>query len=533
MLSVKNLSGEEELLVSFNGFRRNRKINGEKTIELTVLPDDESFNLIEEESTIFHDADKYIVKKLNERSTGNKTIKRINGVHKFYVDLINKQQPNVHNGSITFTNYMNMVFEGTGYTFTVTGSFPAREFQNLGNESRLALLSKGLERFKAEMELVGNEVRFREQIGNNTDFQFRYGHNIKTIDKTVDTTNLTTIIRGKWEDGMELEYRSPNADIFGEIEAPLFDDERFTTEETRLEAMKESLEDTPEFSITIDFADLRAAGYPYTVPNEGDRVFVIYEPMNDLLLETRILEIDETLDADLKPIKTNVTLANHKKTFAGTMFDNVEKQIGKIVNEDGVVKDSVLSEAVRVATEALHSAQTELEFNNGILAIDPNDPNRVVLFNSAGIGISDDGGQTFETAMTGEGIVADTITVGTLRGLILMGNEIYGGLIEGATLRSTSDQYGTTTIRNGTLTQEGQSRGTSLNRGILDVFNNTGERNTNVSPANVQLRHGSGSGSALNIEIIPSGPNAGQRQITGVDYLEVGRLRVLDEIIEP
>jgi hypothetical protein len=471
-ITVENIKGEHEALADFQQYNRNRKINGEKTITMGLVSSENnkhSYNLLEEESTITHGDDEYIIKKVSERTAGKKTIKRVDGIHKFYVDMINKQQPKIHNGSITFNNYMNMVFEGTGYTFATIGSFPAREFQNLGNDNRLSLLSKGLERFKAEMELAGNEVRFREQIGNNTDFQFRYGHNIKTIDKNVDTTNLTTVIRGKWEDGMELEYRSPNADIFGELEAPLFDDERFTTRETRLEAMKDSLEDTPEFSITIDFADLRAAGYPYTIPNEGDRVFVIYEPMNDLLLETRILEIDETFDDDLKPIKTNVTLANHKKTFAGTMFDNVQKQLGKIVDDDGVIKYDILDQAVKVATEALHSAQTELEFNNGILAIDKNNPNRVVLFNSAGIGISDDGGQTFSTAMTGAGIVADVITTGILRGLELQGNEIYGGLIEGTRFKTTGSNTGEIEMSGGVFTSDQDQRNATISYGRLQT----------------------------------------------------------------
>ncbi len=58
---------------------------------------------------------------------------------------------------------------------------------------------------------------------------------------------------------------------------------------------------------------------------------------------------------------------------------------------------------------------TELEFENGILAIDKSNPNNIVLLNSAGIGISKDGGNTFNTAMTGMGMVADVITSGSLR----------------------------------------------------------------------------------------------------------------------
>src|SRR5690606_22312742 len=119
-------------------------------------------------------------------------------------------------------------------------------------------------------------------------------------------------------------------------------------------------------------------------------------------------------DANLNIIKTNVTLANYKKTFAGTMFDNVNKRLSDIVNRDGKVKYNVLDEAVKLATEALKSAQTELEFNNGIIARDKNNPNLLVLFNSMGLGISTDGGNTFRQAITPQGIVTDLLTAGQI-----------------------------------------------------------------------------------------------------------------------
>jgi len=423
------------------GFKRTRRVNGEKVIEFTAIPFEENentFDLIVEESSVNALDDKYIIKKLTEQSRGKKYIKQVTAIHKFYVDLINKQQPKIHNGSITFNNYMNLVFEDTGYTFVAIDQFNARSFENLGNENRLALLQKGLERFQAEFELVGNQVRFRHQIGNDTDFQFRFGHNIKAIKRDIDTTNLATVISGTGDPelGIEAYYRSDNADIFGELDAPPVNDERFKSEPALLEEMISRLQDEPLVTLTIDFVDLRAAGYPYTVPNEGDRVWVIYEPMDDLLIETRIMEIVEYFDVNLNVIKTEVTLSNHKKSFAGTMFDNVRKQLAEIVDEDGIVRTSVLDEAVRVATESIHNARTELQFpeSGGIVAVDKTDPNKLVVYNSAGLGISSDGGNTFETAITGDGIVAETIMSGSFGG-----NTFTGGIFTG----SVFEQIGT------------------------------------------------------------------------------------------
>src|SRR5699024_770080 len=76
-------------------------------------------------------------------------------------------------------------------------------------------------------------------------------------------------------------------------------------------------------------------------------------------------------------------------------------------------------------TKALQDAQTELDFtDNGIIATDKKDPNNVVILNSAGVGVSNDGGATFRTAMTGNGLVADVVTSGTLNTDRVV---IYGG----------------------------------------------------------------------------------------------------------
>ncbi|PHF80283.1 hypothetical protein COI63_35810, partial [Bacillus toyonensis] len=65
--------------------------------------------------------------------------------------------------------------------------FYAEDFQNFGKENRLALLKKILERYKAEISIHGNLASFKEKIGEDTDFQFRYNFNIKTFEREIDT----------------------------------------------------------------------------------------------------------------------------------------------------------------------------------------------------------------------------------------------------------------------------------------------------------------------------------------------------------
>lgn len=582
MLTVRNLEGLEEPLADIY-VTRNRKVNGEKTLTFMISPTKENqhaFNMVEEEAILTFDGEEYVIKKVSQRSVGKKYNKQITAIHKFFTDMIDSRQRNIHNGSLTFVNALKFIFDGTAYSYVVRDEFNAETFENFGGDNRLALLQTILERYQAEMEIVGPQVEFKRKVGNDTDFPFRYGHNIKTFSRDVDTSNLSTYIKGygkkkeetdvlsgtkipyesksgtyfthegtnflgtakvgatfkfsftgtgfnfdtavhflggMWEftidnsqtvsislykdvdleektfeivRGLEhkkhnvtvkftgtdpknpytkesdkdaltpqvylkngnciglyrelvgdesyqavAEYTSPNAEIYGHRDAGDVVDERFTKKDSLLAEIKSRLQDTPEVSIAIDFVDLRAAGYPYTVPNEGDRVFTIYEPIEGLTLENRILEIDEEFrPSDVLPyyvpIRTKVTLANHKKSFSGTMMGTVQKALKSIVDSNGKVKSSVLDDAVLATTKALQSAQTEVEFTNGFLLRSKLDPNDLVIINSSGIGLSEDGGNSFGQAMTAGGFVADYITTGTLRAIIIEGVEIYGSLFE-------------------------------------------------------------------------------------------------------
>ncbi|WP_242242722.1 phage tail protein [Bacillus cereus group sp. BfR-BA-01309] len=413
-LTITDLQGNTEILTGFKSFKCNRRVNGEKIISFLILPTEgnqHSFPMVQEEHKVEFKNETYVIKSLTERTIGNTYYKQVECIHDFFVNMINKQKYEVHDGSMQFLDALNFVFKDTGYQPVAIENFYAKDFQNFGKDNRLALLKKVLERYKAEMSISGNIVKFQTRIGEDTDFQFRYNFNIKTFERNVDTKNLGTYIRGYGADGLMREYTSPNKEKFGFLEATQINDDRFTTTEGLDRALREAIQDAPLVSITIDFVDLRKAGYPYIVPNEGDRVLLIYEPM-DVDIETRIMEIEEEYDANLDPISCRVTLANYRKDFAGTLLQNVNKTLGEIVTDDGKVRFNVLDEAVKLATEAIKSAQTELTFENGILAIDKTNPNNMLIINSNGVGITRDGGHTFQEALTYEGLVAKVGVVG-------------------------------------------------------------------------------------------------------------------------
>ncbi|NYE07274.1 phage minor structural protein [Bacillus niacini] len=421
MLIITDINGNTEALTGYKGLKRYRNVNGEKTLAFLILPTEQnahSYPMVSEESVIDFDGEPYRIKQIAEKSRGTTFIKEVIAVHTFF-DLIDDHVYALHSGSMTFASAVQFVLGDTEYTWSIVDQFYAQDFENFGDENRLALFQTLLERYGAEFTLNGTHITFRQRIGNATDFQFRYNYNVKTITRDIKTSNLSTYIKGfgkKNEDGtyaVEAEYTSPNAAVFGIRHAKPVRDERYTTVEglnTRLQA---ELIDEPEVSITIDFADLRRAGFPYDVPSEGDDVFLIYEPIG-IDIETRLVDIDEEFAEDsLLPIRTTVTLGNIRDSVVDR-WASVEKQVSDIIGSDGKVKYNVLDAAVKRATEALQSAQTELEFDNGIIARDKNNPNFLVLFNAAGLGISTDGGQTFRQAITSQGVVTDVLTAGQI-----------------------------------------------------------------------------------------------------------------------
>ncbi|WP_052659460.1 phage tail protein [Bacillus alveayuensis] len=422
MLIVTNLSGQTEALTDYKSLERKRRVNGERSLSFFVpkTPRNEhAFDLVQEESVVEYDGHEYRIKQIEERLIGNTPVKQVHAEHVFF-DIIDVYQYGTISGTKSINETLSFTLNGTGYTFSVIDSFNSVQFENFGDDTALALFQKILERYQAEFDIVGTDVRIYKQIGSQTDFQFRYKHNIKTFAKTVKTDNLSTYIKGygkQNDDGTYqavAEYTSPMADIYGIRHAKPIKDERFTDSASLLDYIKTQIQDTPEISITIEFTDLAKAGYPYSSPNLGDTVYLIYEPLN-VDMTTRILEIIDYPESNQSP---KVTLANFNEDFADVMFRHTKSQIEKIYDENtGKVRFNVLDEAVRIATEAINNSRTELQYppSGGIRAVDPNDPNRFVAFTSAGIGVTTDGGATFPQAITADGINTQLLIAGQIK----------------------------------------------------------------------------------------------------------------------
>src|SRR5699024_948636 len=177
--------------------------------------------------------------------------------------------------------------------------------------------------------------------------------------------------------------------------------------------MKEVIEESLKISVSANIHALKKQNYPVDTSQVGDRVFLIDERIN-LNDEVRIVSRSVTRDWTGKITAINLTFGSEGLTKRHQSNINTAiKTINDVVEGKVELPFSSLNEAVKNATKALQDAQTELDIGkDGIVAIDPNNSNRLVLLNSAGLGVSSDGGKSFEEAITYLGINTNLLTAG-------------------------------------------------------------------------------------------------------------------------
>ncbi|MCZ0757044.1 phage tail protein, partial [Anoxybacillus sp. J5B_2022] len=310
------------------------------------------------------------IKKIIEKSLGNTVVKDVQATHIFF-DLIDAFQYGVINGTLMLDQCLSHALSGTGWTYTIADTFNSVYFDEYGKDNALALVQLALNEFGAEVEIGNKTVTIRKQIGTITDFQLRFKHNLKTISRSVDTSNLSTVIKGygnRDEYGnyrIELTYRSPQADIYGERHAPpIYCDDCTTTTELE-ERLRAALKDTPEISFDIEFVELKNNGYPYEQINLGDTVYVIYEPLN-IDITARVVELVEFPESTKS---TQLTLANFKPNATDIIADFSRKQneLDKVaVKKREIYNGVTINDDIGIKVTAQNNVETLLNATDGI-----------------------------------------------------------------------------------------------------------------------------------------------------------------------
>lgn len=468
-------------------------VNGEKSLSGTIyFGQDVKANIAKGWTLSFLD-EEYVVVTYTKNDKENTVA--FSAVQAFFYKMSKTGFYEKWNGSHPLSSYLDALFAGTGYTYDNTASIAAFEKQDWGMSDRLSLFNDIINQANVEFSVEGTVVHVVPAMGSDLSTIVRKKFNLDTAEIQTDNTSFATYGRGygaysKPNDTtskrLEVEYKSPLYNYyypkFGAIEAVPIADERYTIADNLLEAVKEKVDKSWAISLTLNLVDLQSVGYKYAMANPGDYITVIDENLN---FSDKVRIIKVTSDYDIRGTRTktevecgSLSFAEQQKTSQSTL-SNVAA--GKIP-----VPNEWLTSQVQLATNNLLAARTELRFTDQeIIAIDKSDANKVVIFNSAGLGVSTDGGQTLKSAITADGVVAD---------------RLFGDLISGITYETTDAATGyTIRLKGGAMEL---LKGDDIVSGINQ--NTSGSTFNNFEGHTLSLSQTSSTGVSTQIIAIPS-----------------------------
>lgn len=347
--------------------------------------------------------------------------------------------------SLTTTEGFNIVFKGTPFTYIVVDAAPSSRFEGLGEGvSRLEVLKTLIERWGYELKIVGNVFYFYSQIGNDTNFEYRHKINASEIEQASDASELYTYARGygNYQDEvsedtsdtkaevvdntdsekpvierakLKREYTSPLAKILGKLHAPPIMDGRIKIQDVMDKRLKELVDGSVTLSFTAKVSDMHDKGYDYQNAELGDRVFLVDERIN-VDREIRVIKIDRDIDSNGKLIGMEITFGTSNLTEKyEAKFNTAMKDIIDVMNGNKAIPFEALDMVAQSMVNKINATTSEVVYDaNGQHFVEKGNKNHLMTLNSSGLLLSTDGGRTAKTAITSEGIVADTITTGSL-----------------------------------------------------------------------------------------------------------------------
>ena len=443
MLTIRDYDNNEYPLLAVKTV--NEELNGNHDIELKV-PQQRNNNLdlkqIDKLWEINYKTVDYKIMYVKQITKGDSFYLDIRATPLFYFDMDKQIIHENKDGHYTGKNAFDVVFKDSGYQYILVDFVEAIQIEGFGKgETRLEMFKRLIDRFSLEFYIVGKTVYLKKLIGNDTNFLYKYKLNASNVSKSVDASNYFTHIKGfgNFEESAEdylkqaklkREYTSPLASVLGKYEGKPIIDGRVTDKKTLDKMMKEAVEKSLEISIEGNLHDVRSI-YKEAVPLIGDRVFLIDERIN-LEQEIRIQSLKQTFDVNDKLVNCEVTFGSESiRSRYKSNLQSVAKDFNSLLKGEMKLPLWSLDEVARGMITKIHASENELRYGDfGIQAIDKNNPNNIFGLNSQGWYISTDGGRTARTVATADGIVADSITTGTLRGIYIEGVEISGGILQ-------------------------------------------------------------------------------------------------------
>ncbi|MFQ3906393.1 phage tail protein [Staphylococcus sp. Mo2-7] len=451
------------------------RMNSDGMLTFNVIENDQTSHFINDISKLWRvenvtgqaESQAYVVVIAKRRATKHKQYIEVTAKEEQFDYLETHRVYENITGSRTGVDFLNLIFDDTPYSYVLLEGVYAKEWENAGDgQSRFEMFLNWLERYGFEFQYEPTSKTFKlgARISRRPAYYISKKLNANDISFEEDATSFYTYARGFFDyDGADnihaanhvREYpkgkSSPMIELFGVREAPPVTDGRVTDKELMDEMLEKQVEQSLKMSIELDFVTL-GHNYPFAQPEIGDEIPVIDDTINFNRV-LRIQEIKTTRDAHHKIIKQTIVVGDprrevrYKKDQSGAVSAINDLMAGRTK-----IKESVLPAAIKESTQMLMDTASELSFSEqGIMAVDKDNPNYVTLLNSSGLGVSKDGGQTFHNAITRGQINADLITAGSLNADYIRGGTLDANLVN--VVGGDGDKY--ITMKNDEMTLYG------------------------------------------------------------------------------
>lgn len=432
---VKDLTGREYPAIA--AVNRKRRVNGQREISLSFLYTEINKDFIKELDfhwKILFGGEWYTVINPGKQTDGDFLQVSVTAVLSFFVDLNGYYlQDKVEDKSYTPMNFFTDIFAGTPFNFVLLGNVAANTLSYEDNQSKTERFLYGIDRFSCEFVVRGNLVYIQPLIGSDKDVILHEDLNVNSVSIDIDASGFHTWAKGygdlpeETEEGsednyrLEVAYRSPLIAKYGEIEGPAIKDGNYKHADNLTEAVKNQVENSYAISTEVDVVDLSNNGYPEMALEEGDRVWLVVNKLN-LNQQVRVVEIDETFDWEGNLISAKYTVGNEGIAARyKTEQYNTLKDFKDLIDGKKKMPYNWFPDSMRRAADIINgNLDSHFKYGAGeIIGINKNNPNGYMRFNTDGIGFSRDGGKTYKSAITYEGVIAESIIGNSIIGVNL------------------------------------------------------------------------------------------------------------------
>ncbi|MCR8703631.1 phage tail protein [Weissella cibaria] len=327
-------------------------VNGEKSLTGTIYSNDDVLHQMERGWSVMFNGDWYYITYVAPTDGGNSITVEFDAVHEFFFKMSKSvAYGTLKDGSHSAKEYLDFVFNGSEYSYTLLSQVDAWEKQNFGDKNRLALFNDLISDMEMEFSIADSgRIMITSEIGQDLSTIVRKGFNLQELNLEYNVADFVTYAKGfgafidkndESKGRYEAEYTSPLASVYGKLEADPITDERYTKTASLQAALKKAVDSSYSISVGISLEELQNAGYDYESPVPGDYILAVDEQL-DFNQRIRIISVEEQYNIYGERISSSVeagSLSATKQKLDGSESNSVDLALSHATEQaDNAVK---------------------------------------------------------------------------------------------------------------------------------------------------------------------------------------------------